>query len=335
MLCVTEIINFTLYIYKKNPASADDPRIFQLMATWGRETKERWPIGIIWFATYLIFLGTSYGTKATYLSAIKSFNTIFAILKIPSPFTCVRQYPRRQVDIFMALALMASHKAASTCRGAKSAAEDSWLLLGNGGPIIDPILWKRMFKGIEIYKGRTYAEKIAVLPSQVRRKIQYMVARGEHLTVNGATIILAELCGVLIGLRRSEHFASTERRPNRTTLLCFRNLAGSTWDLGDMTKKHNIAQWASQLTSDEIIKIRLCYTKHQRHRVAHEVIAGPGYRHMSFVKWLKVIVKLRLRRKEKLTVDSPLLVRIKQNKVVPMTGAFMASMDKIFAPVLG
>ena len=56
---------------------------------------------------------------------------------------------------------------------------------------------------------------------------------------------------------------------------------------------------------------------------------------MSFVKWLKVIVKLRLRRKEKLTVESPLLVRIKQNKVVPMTGAFMASMDKIFAPVLG
>ena len=69
--------------------------------------------------------------------------------------------------------------------------------------------------------------------------------------------------------------------------------------------------------------------------MAHEVIAGPGYRHMSFVKWLKVIVKLRLRRKEKLTVDSPLLVRIRQNKVLPMTGAFMTSMDNIFAPVLG
>ena len=74
---------------------------------------------------------------------------------------------------------------------------------------------------------------------------------------------------------------------------------------------------------------------HQRHRVAHEVIAGPGYRHMSFVKWLKVVVKLRVRRKEKLTVNSPLLVRIRHNKVVPMTGAFMTSMDKIFAPVLG
>ena len=59
-----------------------------------------------------------------------------------------------------------------------------------------------MFKGIVINKGRSYAEKIAVLPSHVRRKIQYMVARGENLTVNGATIILAELCGVLIGLRR-------------------------------------------------------------------------------------------------------------------------------------
>ena len=102
-----------------------------------------------------------------------------------------------------------------------------------------------------------------------------------------------------------------------------------------MTKNHNIGLWASQLANDEIIKVRLCYTKHQRHRVAHEVIAGPGYRHVSFVKWLKVIVKLRLRRKERLSVNSPLLVRIKQGKVVPMTGAFMTSMDRIFAPVLG
>ena len=101
-------------------------------------------------------------------------------------------------------------------------------MLGNGGPIIDPVLWKRMFKGIEIYKGRSFAEKIAVMPSQVRAKIQYMVTRGEHLTVTGASIILAELCGVLLGLRRSEHFASAERKPNKTTLLCFRNLAGAT-----------------------------------------------------------------------------------------------------------
>ena len=34
---------------------------------------------------------------------------------------------------------------------------------------------------------------------------------------------------------------STERKPNMTTLLCFRNLAGATWDLGDMTKEHKIA----------------------------------------------------------------------------------------------
>ena len=86
---------------------------------------------------------------------------------------------------------MASHKAVWTCQGAKSAAEDSWLLLGNGGPIIDHI-WKRMFKGIEIFKGRRYAVKVAVLTAQVRRKIQSMVARGEHLTVTGATTILAE-----------------------------------------------------------------------------------------------------------------------------------------------
>ena len=126
----------------------------------------------------------------------------------------------------MALATMASYKAASTCRGAKSAAEDAWLLSGHRGPVIDQTMWKRMYKGIEVYKGRTYAEKSAVLPSQVREKIEYMVGKGEHFTLTGASIILAELCGVLLGLRRSEHLASAERSPNRTTLLCFRNLSG-------------------------------------------------------------------------------------------------------------
>ena len=121
-------------------------------------------MGVIWFASYLVFLGTAYGTKATYLSAITSFNTIFGLLKIDTPFKRNARYPPRQVDIFMALAFMASYKAASTCRGAKCAAEDAWLLLGNRGPIIDPVLWKRMFKGIEVYKGRSFADKSAVLP---------------------------------------------------------------------------------------------------------------------------------------------------------------------------
>ena len=92
-----------------------------------------------------------------------------------------------------------------------------------------------MYKGIRVYKGRTFAEKTAILPSQVRRKIQYMMRKREHLTVNGSTIILAELCGVLLGLRRSEHFASAERSPNLTTLLCFKSLAGTAWDLSDTT----------------------------------------------------------------------------------------------------
>ena len=60
-----------------------------------------------------------------------------------------------------------------------------------------------------------------------------MMSRNEHLTINGASIILAELCGVLLGLRRSEHFASAERCPDKTTLLCFKNLAGVSWDLGE------------------------------------------------------------------------------------------------------
>ena len=68
----------------------------------------------------------------------------------------------------MALATMASYKAASTVRVAKSAAEDTWLLGGNKGPIIDTILWKRMYKGILVYKGTKLAEKTAVFPWQIR-----------------------------------------------------------------------------------------------------------------------------------------------------------------------
>ena len=87
--------------------------------------QERWPIGVVWFATYLVFLGTSYGTKATYRSALNSFNTIFALLHIPTSFRQIKKISKAQVDVLMALATMASHKAASTCRGAKSAAEDA------------------------------------------------------------------------------------------------------------------------------------------------------------------------------------------------------------------
>ena len=234
----------------------------------------------------------------------------------------------------MALALMASHKAASTCRVAKCAAEDAWLISGNRGPVVDPIMWKRMFKGIKVYRGSTFAEKCAVLPSQVRKKIQYMIHRQEHYTIDGASIILAELCGVLLGLRRSEHLASAETNPNRTTLLCFRNLAGVGWDLADSTRTVCIERWAKSLANDEIFRVRLCYSKHQRHRVAHEVIAGPGYRLMSISRWIKVVVALRTRHSEKLTVDSPLLVRMNKGKIVPMTGVFMSRMDKVYAPVL-
>ena len=305
------------------------------MDMWGQDATQRWPIGVVWFASYLVFLGTSSGTKNTYRSAINSFTTIFALLNIQSPFKLKREYPRRQVNLFMALATMASSKAASTCRGAKSAAEDEWLLRGNTGPIIDPVLWKRMYKGIEVYKGRSFAEKSAVLPCQVRRKIDYMVGRKEHLTVSGVSLILAELCGVLLGLRRSEFLASAERKPNRTTLLCFQNLAGRAWELSDCTRAHDIARWAEHLSPLELLKFRLCATKHKRHRVAHQVIAGPGHRRMSVVLWLKVLVKLRIARGEVLTADSALLVRENRGKIVPLTGAYMAGLDKVYAPVLG
>ena len=95
------------------------------MNLWGRDAQERWPVGVVWFASYLIFLGTSYGTKDTYRSSIRSFNTIFALLNLPSPFRIRVSYPQSQVDIFMALATMASYKSESTCRVAKCAAEDA------------------------------------------------------------------------------------------------------------------------------------------------------------------------------------------------------------------
>ena len=161
-----------------------------------------------------------------------------------------------------------------------------------------------------------------------------MVAKGEHHTLDGASIILAELLGVLLGLRRSEHFASSEGKPNRTTLLCFRNLAGAGWDLADMQAHLSIPCWARKLGKNEIFKVRLCYTKHRRHRIAHEVISGPGYRLMSLALWIKVVVKLRTRRGERLTMDSPLLVRVSRGKIVPMTGAYMSRMDKRYAPIL-
>ena len=147
-------------------------------------------------------------------------------------------------------------------------------------------------------------------------------------------MILAELCGALLGLRRSEHFASSESKPDQTTLLCFRNFAGSGWDLGDRTKSYDISHWSNELSLDEVFKVRLCYSKHQRHRVAHEVIAVPGYRHMSLVRWIKVVVKLRLNLKEHITVNSPLLVREKKGKIVPMTEALMSRMDKLYGPIL-
>ena len=191
-----------------------------------------------------------------------------------------------------------------------------------------------MFQGIRVYKGQCYREKTTVLPSQVRKKIEYMCSRGEHYSLDGASIILAELLGVLLGLRRSEHFASAEKNPNRTTLLCFRNLAGTDWDLADTTTAPNIRLWAVGLAKDEIFKVRLCYTKHKRHRIAHEVVAGPGYRLMNIIRWIKVGVKLRLRHRERLTADSPLLVRLSKGRIIPMTAAFMSRMDKRYAPVL-
>ena len=115
-----------------------------------------------------------------------------------------------------------------------------------------------MYKVIQVYKGTKLADKVAILPNQVRKKIELMMVKGDHLSISGACVILAELFGVLLGLRRSEHFATAERKPNRTTLLCFRNLVGTGWDLGDCSKQHKIADWASKLTTKGSLQKKKC-----------------------------------------------------------------------------
>ena len=81
--------------------------------------------------------------------------------------------------------------------------------------------------------------------------------------------------------------------------------------------------------------MRLCYTKHQRHRVAHQIIVGPGHRMMSFIFWVKIIVNMRVKLGENLKVTSPLLVRRVRGKTVPLTGSFVSRMDKVYSPILG
>ena len=211
------------------------------MSIWGNDALERWPVGVVWFASYLVYLGTAYGTKATYRSSINAFNIIFSSLGIRSPFARSRSFPPRQVDMFLALATMASYKAASTVRVAKCAAEDAWLLTGNIGPVIDAVLWKRMYKGIKVYKGTSLKEKTAILPSQIRRKIEHIMQGRKRIDIDSASVILADLCGALLGLRRSEFLASAERNPNRTTLLCFQGLSGLAWDLADRNRSWDIA----------------------------------------------------------------------------------------------
>ena len=71
----------------------------------------------------------------------------------------------------MALATMASYKAASTVPLAKSAAEDAWLLSGNKGLIIDAVLWKRMYKGLLVYRGTTLAEKTAIFRGRLGKRL--------------------------------------------------------------------------------------------------------------------------------------------------------------------
>ena len=65
------------------------------------------------------------------------------------------------------------------------------------------------------------------------------------------------------------------------------------------------------------------------------MIAGPGHKLMSFIFWIKIVVCLRLKLGENLSVKSPLLVRQVRGKIVPLTGNYVSRMDRIYAPILG
>ena len=52
-----------------------------------------------------------------------------------------------------------------------------------------------MFNGIKVYKGTTLAAKVAILPAQVRVKIDWLMKQ-EGAAFDNASIILTDLCGV-------------------------------------------------------------------------------------------------------------------------------------------
>ena len=70
------------------------------------------------------------------------------------------------------------------------------------------------------------------------------------------------------------------------------------------------------LSLDKAIRVRVCYTEHQRHRVVNPVIAGPGRKLMSFLFSIKIVVNMQVELGEKLSGKSPLLVRRVLGKIV-------------------
>ena len=61
------------------------------------------------------------------------------------------------------------------------------------GPVIETVLWKKMYRGILVYKVTTVAENTAIPPYQVRRKIDYLRREGHIRSIDSASIILADI----------------------------------------------------------------------------------------------------------------------------------------------
>ena len=80
-----------------------------------------------------------------------------------------------------------------------------------------------MYKSIKVYKGRFFAVMSVVLLRFAAKSSTWLGRGREHLTIYGVSMILSELYGVLVGLRRFEFLATAKHNHNGTTLLCLRN----------------------------------------------------------------------------------------------------------------
>ena len=153
---------------------------------------------------------------------------------------------------------------------------------------------------------------------------------------------MAECLGNQGGLRNSEMFHKSEDpKQKHHRALKIGSLSGRcksvTFDFTVGVATHEeILEWARDLDPDTaILKWDLFYTKHNRTRLSHEVVTGPGFRALSVTLWLKKSLIRRAAMGEKFSTSSAILVRVKGEVLVPMTAKWRELRDKILEGFIG